>query len=398
MKRTSDPAEFFRGCLIGGAIGDALGYPVEFLTLNEIKAKYGFWGITDYDLSPNGKALISDDTQMTLFTANGILNGNAYYHYHGSVNLLTEYVYDSYLDWLVTQGYQNEIPDSNKNRTWLRDVPELHQRRSPGRTCVSALLERLNNRGVTLNKAINDSKGCGAVMRIAPLGLIAYQFGDPFLEAARIGSITHGHPMSHLSCQLMSFILYNMFRYEDKSLWTIIKDSIRELKYHYDESQPYILQKAYTSIKEYVPDFIKIMRDALVKVKYVMIQEKSGRLIKDSDVIASIGQGWVAEEALAIAIYCAVRHTNDPMEGIRAAVNHDGDTDSTGALTGQILGAYHGLKAFPDEYIKKLELSDVIIEVADDLVKGCTFSPSDPPSKEKEMWETKYIHHNRFTK
>ena len=235
-------------------------------------------------------------------------------------------------------------------------------------------------------------------MRIAPLGLIAHKYGDPFVESARIGGITHGHPMSHLSCQLMTIIINNMFKYDDKSLWTIIKDSARELKYRYDEPQPYYLRPVYDMTIVYVPVFIKLMKNALVKVKYAMVQEKRGALIKDSDMIASLGQGWVAEEALAIAIYCAVRHSHNPMEGIRAAVNHDGDTDSTGALTGQILGAYHGLKAFPDEYIKNLELSDIIMEMADDLAKGCTFSPNDPPSKEKEIWETKYIHHTRYSK
>lgn len=398
MKRTNDLAEFYRGCLIGGAIGDALGYPVEFLSLEEIKAKYGIWGITDYDLASNGKALISDDTQMTLFTANGILNGETQFRYRGTVMPLVNYIYYAYMDWLTTQGYQKNVADPSRKDSWLVDVPELHNRRSPGQTCINTLLQRGGDREITLNKPVNDRKGCGAVMRIAPLGLIAHKYGDPFVESARIGGITHGHPMSHLSCQLMTLIINNMFKYDDKSLWTIIKDSIRELKYRYDEPQPYYLRPIYDLTKEYVPEFFKLMKNALIKVKYVMIQEKRGNMVKDSDIIASLGQGWVAEEALAIAIYCAVRHNLDPMEGIRAAVNHDGDTDSTGALTGQILGAFHGLKAFPQEYIKNLELSDVIMEIADDLAQGCKFSPDDPPSKEKEMWETKYIQHNRFTK
>jgi ADP-ribosylglycohydrolase len=65
--------EYFRGCLLGGAIGDALGWPVEFLKLNEIKKKYGEDGITDLVAGINGKAEITDDTQMTLFTAEGLL-------------------------------------------------------------------------------------------------------------------------------------------------------------------------------------------------------------------------------------------------------------------------------------------------------------------------------------
>ena len=66
-----------RGCLFGGAVGDALGYPVEFLDEEEIFYKYGPEGIRQYHLDrTSGKALISDDTQMSLFTASGLLVGD----------------------------------------------------------------------------------------------------------------------------------------------------------------------------------------------------------------------------------------------------------------------------------------------------------------------------------
>lgn len=397
MNRVNNLKEYYRGCLIGGAIGDALGYAVKFLSLEEIKTKYGIWGIANFELV-NGKALISNDTQMTLFTANGIINGDTQFKYRGQVMGLTHFVYSAYKDWLFTQGYGKDLSNSYHKNTWLMDVKELHNKRSPGRTCISALLAREKDQKITLNSPINDSKGCGAVMRIAPLGLIAHKYGDPFVEAARIGAITHGHPMSHLSCQLMTCIINNMFKYEDKTLWTLIKESIRELKYRYDEPHPTNLQPIYQLTKPYVSDFIELMKNALIKVKFAAIEEKRGKMIKDEDIIASLGQGWIAEEALAIAIYCAVRFQNDPMAGIRAAVNHSGDSNSTGALTGQILGAYYGLKAFPDDSIKHLEISDVIIEIADDLANGCTFSRTDPSSKEKTIWETKYIKHQRYNK
>ena len=69
-----DMRDRFRACLLGGAIGDALGYLIEFMSLNKIKSKYGKSGITDLvtDKTSN-KALISDDTQMTLFTADGMV-------------------------------------------------------------------------------------------------------------------------------------------------------------------------------------------------------------------------------------------------------------------------------------------------------------------------------------
>lgn len=77
MPEDSREKDRIRGCLFGGASGDALGYPVEFLSDDDIRVQYGDKGITRYSLDPKShKALISDGTQMTLFTANGLLFGN----------------------------------------------------------------------------------------------------------------------------------------------------------------------------------------------------------------------------------------------------------------------------------------------------------------------------------
>jgi ADP-ribosylglycohydrolase len=81
-----------------------------------------------------------------------------------------------------------------------------------------------------------------------------------------------------------------------------------------------------------------------------------------------IGEGWVGEEALAIAVYCALKYQDDLRGALIAAVNHDGDSDSTGAITGNILGAYLGANAIPQAWLKKLELREVITELADDLL------------------------------
>jgi ADP-ribosylglycohydrolase len=95
--------------------------------------------------------------------------------------------------------------------------------------------------------------------------------------------------------------------------------------------------------------------------------ELSKKNIPDIEAIHMLGEGWVAEETLAISIYCALKYQDDFKKAIISAVNHKGDSDSTGAVTGNILGAYLGLSAIPDEYLDKLELKDVIIELADDL-------------------------------
>ena len=156
-----------RGSLVGGAIGDALGYPVEFIgSFREIQLQYGNRGITRLDTEccfaskreGEAKAVFSDDTQMTLFTANGLLNAPRL----GMEPI--EGICRAYLEWCETQrsGKRGDA------ECWIRDVPELNNRRAPGITCLSALEDI--KRGV---KPFNNSKGCGGVMRVAPVALYA---------------------------------------------------------------------------------------------------------------------------------------------------------------------------------------------------------------------------------
>ena len=110
----------------------------------------------------------------------------------------------------------------------------------------------------------------------------------------------------------------------------------------------------------------------------------------DLDNIHQLGEGWVGEEALAIAIYCALRYENDFSAGIIAAVNHNGDSDSTGAITGNILGARLGFDKIESKWKENLELYDVILEIADDLCHGCMMS--EYSSYIDPEWERKYIY------
>ena len=157
-----------RGSLIGGAIGDALGYPVEFIySFEEIQAQYGEHGITRLDTKQHwldeagqtGKAVVSDDTQMTLFTANGILNAKQ----KGMPGTLG--ITYAYIEWYLTQVGKR----SNKyNDCWIGRLPELNKRRAPGNTCMSALYDIYRGKD-----PMNNSKGCGGVMRVAPIPLYA---------------------------------------------------------------------------------------------------------------------------------------------------------------------------------------------------------------------------------
>ena len=109
---------------------------------------------------------------------------------------------------------------------------------------------------------------------------------------------------------------------------------------------------------EHIDYFCKLMNKAV---------KLAGKNINDLDAIHELGEGWVAEETLAIAVYCALKYENDFEKAIIVSVNHNGDSDSTGAVTGNIIGAYLGMKAIPEKFIKNLEIKDVILEIACDL-------------------------------
>ncbi len=378
-KETELNLDKIRGSLLGGAIGDALGYPVEFLSANVIFDTYGEKGITEYALDKkSGKALISDDTQMTLFTANGILVGETRACMRGIGASPQTYVLRSYQDWLITQetdyttGKNTERYNGIGGISWLLDVPELYSRRAPGNTCLTALYEARSGgcQANYIENPRNNSKGCGAIMRMAPLAIHYKNIPMDVLdkEAVALSAITHGHPLGYLPSAVFVHIL-NCIVYAEKqkSLKSIVieaRDSVCEL---FKESK-----------------HIEELRSIIDKAIACAENEDS-----DRKNIKSLGEGWVAEEALAIAIYCALRHEHDFSGGIIAAVNHDGDSDSTGAITGNILGAINGYAAIDQKWKNDLELFDVIMEMADDLCHGCQMS--EYSSYTDADWARKYL-------
>lgn len=360
----------YRGCLIGGAVGDALGYPIEFLSESGIAKAYGKSGITEYDLT-DGVAQISDDTQMTLFTANGLLLGTTRGMTRGIMGPYSGYIGFCYEDWLRTQTEDYPLAEP-PFYTWLINVPELFSRRAPGNTCISALLSRLKGIRGTIEEPVNNSKGCGGVMRVAPIGIY---FGGKISKienvdmiAAETAAITHGHDLGYIPAAALVHIIHLVSHDKDITLPEAVNDMIAAMEKLFADAR-------------HIKEFTALMRKA------VML---SGSEIADIDAIHMLGDGWVAEETLAIAIYCALKYPNDFKKAIVAAVNHKGDSDSTGAVTGNILGAYLGLSAIPSQYLENLELKNVILELADDLYNDCQIS--EYSLSKDEIWENKYLY------
>lgn len=354
-----------RGSLVGGAVGDALGYPVEFIgSFTSIKQKYGENGITRLDTTQwwlsNGdkgqKAWISDDTQMTLFTACGLLNAKAQ-------GIAPKHaICSAYLEWLHTQV---GCKPSHSTDCWISAVPELNNRRAPGNTCLTALQAIMQGR-----EPHNNSKGCGGIMRTAPVALYGAVWKDT-LEgeapegrianindvdtlAADAAEITHLHPLGWLPSALEAHVIYRLVQNDSPTV---------------DDFKAYI-EEGYEALAMLYPAYTGSI-DELSRLTDLALRLVDSPA-SDVENIETIGEGWVGEEALAMAVYCTAKYFDNFEQAMIASVNHCGDSDSTGAVTGNLLGAVVGYAAIPQHFKDDLELHDVILQVADDLWRGTT--------------------------
>ncbi len=303
----------YRGCMLGLAIGDALGAPVEFLTLSEIRSRYGPEGIVDLDAwrgHPAGS--FTDDTQLSLATAVGLLSAFADEAERGSSHVVGS-LYGAYGAWLELQMDERE-------------------QRGPGRTCLTALA---SGRIGTVSQPLNDSKGCGGVMRVAPIGL-AFPADLAFRHGVEAAAITHGHPSGYLSAGLLAEVVARLSDGED--LHAAVDAACNSLG-------------AWEGHREALE---AVHRAATLAVGPTPTQS----------AISALGAGWVGEEALAIALFCALRFGSDFRAAVRAAANHDGDSDSTASICGAIVGTAYGADVLPNPWIERVERRALLEDLA----------------------------------
>ena len=328
-----------QGCLVGGAVGDALGYPVEFMSYESICRQFGPSGIRSYWLDETGgTALFSDDTQMTLFTAAGLLAAPP----EAGRSKVRSAIHRSYIDWLHTQDRSVKPYGISK----LLDERQLYSRRAPGNTCLSALH---SGRKGTPSQPINYSKGCGGVMRVAPVGLWERDARRAAVLAADAAAITHGHPMGWIPAAALAWIVNCCVYGQYPDLAEIVESCA--------DSLPEMVPAQ--------PDVACDMGDQLRRAAELAANDAA-----DSENVPMLGEGWVGDEALAIAVYACLRHPDDFSEAVIAAVNHSGDADSTGAIAGNIMGAWLGLGAIDDKWTNDLELLELLMDMGAALVRG----------------------------
>ncbi|MEV0697343.1 ADP-ribosylglycohydrolase family protein [Saccharopolyspora sp. NPDC050389] len=318
-------------CLLGGALGDALGNPVEYAQLDGIRAEFGQAGVAE----PPPQALLGDATQLSLFTGEGYLHawttGN-----NGGKWRPVESTAAAYRRWLTTQQEDKPIPGA----TGLLAEPELYASRAPGLTSLRALQEPELG---TPDRPRNTSKGCGGVDRSAPLGFaptaeMAYQL------ACQCAALTHGGVGGWASAGALSLIVH------------LVAVQDRKLPAAVDQAAGRVLREdgeAATALAE---------------------ASTLARLGASVGHIERLGQGWIGPEALSIGVYCALAMPKPEQfaDALRLAVNHSGNSDSTAAVTGSILGARHGTAVLPRPWLARLELADVIERIGHDLGASCT--------------------------
>jgi len=333
--------EHFKGCILGGAMGDALGAPIEFMLIDQIRSDFGELGLTDYSEAFGRIGAITDDTQMTLFTAEGLILSKVRQEYEGDKGVIDS-GHHALLRWLYTQetNLQDNLIQNHGTCSIVDGVltthKELFSLRAPGNSCLSSLK---SGKMGTIGDPINNSKGCGGVMRMAPVGLA---YDDPekaFHFGCKLAALTHGHPTGYLAAGTFSALISLII--SGNYLAEAIEDSTLILKSDKNHEET-----------------LRAISDALDMV---------GKQIPEPDVIESIGAGWIAEEALAISLYCSLVAGDDFKKGVLLSVNHSGDSDSTGSITGNILGAMNGIDVIPENWLSELELKEVIEEIAGDL-------------------------------
>ncbi|WP_426003171.1 ADP-ribosylglycohydrolase family protein [Paenarthrobacter sp. NyZ202] len=326
-----------RGTLLGGALGDSLGYAVEFDPIKTIRARYGAAGLTSFD-QLDGVSHFSDDTQMTLYTVDGLVEALEWAN-DGVAADETACLWLAYLRWLATQDVAVSPSAPVPQPRWIDRQEVLKHRRAPGNACLSGLAT--GEMGTAARPVNPDSKGCGTVMRSAPFGLIPHISPQAVAKlSSDAASLTHGHPSARISAAAFSLLIHHLVAGSDA-------------------------RAAAAQALELVMDLPVKAPELQARLQAALDLSDDGQLLAPEDLTEALGEGWVAEEALAVGLYAVLATAGGgPQEHFRAAVavaiNHSGDSDSTGSIAGNILGALYGEACLPPSWLDALEGRDVI--------------------------------------
>ena len=310
----------------GLAFGDALGKPTEFMTVAEIHARYGQGGPRALDGDP---ALVTDDTQMTLAVAWALADAP-----RPDPQVLADLLRQRFLAWAIS-------PENN---------------RAPGNTCLRACAEL--SRGVIWQRAsVSGSKGCGANMRVAPVGLVPGYGMDTVAGVAQLqAGMTHGHPTALAASELTAYAVRLLRAGADL---VDVPDLLRQrcigerTTYRHEWLGSLWQRPGVESPGEFIARGWAECLAALDRLDAALAWPDDG-----DDPCVRTGAGWIAEEALTTALLCALWHARDPIDALARAATTSGDSDSIACLTGAFLGAAHGVSAWPSSWTSRIEYAD----------------------------------------
>ncbi|MBT2402551.1 MULTISPECIES: ADP-ribosylglycohydrolase family protein [unclassified Streptomyces] len=349
-----------RGTLLGTAIGDALGAPVAGLSLDGIRKAHGLEGLTELAPAYGRRGTVTASTQLTLFTVDGLIRAHVRRD-TGAWHPPTD-VHRAYLRWTATQ--HDWGPDERrKDNGWLAQEEWLYARRGPDRACMTGFADEILG---TLEQPKNPTaRDAAATVRSSPFGLlVGWQPALVLQLAVECAAQSHGHPTAYLSAGAFAVIVHGLTRGD--SLDSAVQRALGLLGSR-PAHQPVTdaLQRAVSAVTAGTP---------------------SPRIVES----LSPGDGRDAEDALAVAVYCALIAEDVP-HGLRLAVNHGGDSTVTGALCGALLGALHGETALPPAWLTDLEGRATMLELADDFALEMTQGPAlHGPAVSAPGWLARY--------
>lgn len=318
-------AKTLQACLVAGAMGDSLGADIEFQSLASIRARFPN-GLDDLPPHDGLRGAITDDTQMTLFTAEGLIRAQVRGQMRGICHP-PSVVHHALLRWYRTQSGHSA---THTDDTGLIKDPRLWARRAPGMTCMAALgaAKRYGD------AARNDSKGCGTIMRVAPVALMAPR--DRVRDLAiETSALTHGHVTGQLAAAAWAEML------ADIAAGDPLEDTARRIAAEYVDM-------------EGGAETVEAIRAALAA-------PRDGK----PETVEALGRGWTAEEALSIALYACLTG-EDLAAALKIAVIHGGDSDSTGAIAGNMLGVMMPDAVLSHPWARVVQCADIMRRIARD--------------------------------
>lgn len=308
MSRSQETEEInkAKGVIYGLAIGDALGYPTEFMPLSRIKAVYGESGIDDF---PKDPALFTDDTQMSIAIAEALIKVG-----DQDLETIMDAIKDEFVKW-------RHSPENN---------------RAPGNACLAGVSNM--ERGMHWTESgVPDSKGCGSAMRVAPIGYLYQNDPEKLKQVSRASGIcTHGHRTAVAASIGAAYLL----------------------KLALDDTNP---GEMIPKLLEFTKGISREFDEAILKVEECFDWKDEDKALKH------LGEGWIGEEAVALALYCFLKNPDDYKQTVLRGANTSGDSDSIASIAGGISGAYLGIAAIPDKWINNIEKADYLEDLAQRL-------------------------------